>query len=377
MMITMAKKIGRPTSLAAFQRDLPDRSTILAVLLVVLFRLPNHVFGHHDPGIDQHADRDRDAAQRHDVGGDVRTVHEQERPQHGQRQRHGDDENAAEMPEEEDVRQRDQDDLFDQRRPQRIHRMVDQSAAVVERNDVHALGQARLHRCDLRFDGVDDFARIGAVANDDDAADGFLAALVEHAAAEFRPQLHVRHIADVDRRAVVAVEDDVFDVLPSIESGRCRERHLLVADLDDLRADVVVAALDGFDHGAQGNVVGAQFDGIDVDLILAYETADAGHFRHAGHGIELVLDEPVLQRVQRPAVVGPSTVYQNTWPTPVASGPAPVRLPRAESRCQAQALEDTRSGEIDIDVVLEDDVDHREAECRRRAHVLRPPAPAG
>ena len=63
-----------------------------------------------------------------------------------------------------------------------------------------------------------------------------------------------------------------------------------------------------------------------------------------------------------------STVYQNTWPTPVASGPSVGVVPSGSSaRHEAQPLEHARAREILIDVVFEDDVDHREAERRLRA----------
>ena len=107
---------GPPHQTRRLQRDFPDVLAIAAVLLVVLFGLANHVFGHHDAGVDQHADGDGDASQRHDVRTDVRALHEKERTEDGQRQRNGDDENAAEVPQEEDVGQRDEHDLLDQTR---------------------------------------------------------------------------------------------------------------------------------------------------------------------------------------------------------------------------------------------------------------------
>ena len=131
------------------QRDLPDVLAIAAVLLVVLLRLANHVFGHHDAGIDQYADGDRDSAQRHDVRADVRALHEQKRAKDGQRQRNGDDENAAEVPQEENVRQRDEDDLFDQRVAQRVHGVIDEDAAIVERHDLHVGRKTGLNLRDL------------------------------------------------------------------------------------------------------------------------------------------------------------------------------------------------------------------------------------
>ena len=68
MMIAIEKKIGRPTSVAASQRNLSDLAAILAMFLEVLLRMPENIFCHHDPCIDEHADGDCDTSKGHDVG---------------------------------------------------------------------------------------------------------------------------------------------------------------------------------------------------------------------------------------------------------------------------------------------------------------------
>ena len=90
------------------QRDFPDVLAIVAVFLLVLLGLADDVFCHHNARVDQHADGNGDAAQRHDVRRDARALHEQKCAEHSKRQRNRDDEDAAEVPEEQDVRQRDQ-----------------------------------------------------------------------------------------------------------------------------------------------------------------------------------------------------------------------------------------------------------------------------
>jgi hypothetical protein len=47
------------------------------------------VLDHHDGGVDQHADRDGQAAQAHQVGGHPHLVHENEGQEGGQRQDQG------------------------------------------------------------------------------------------------------------------------------------------------------------------------------------------------------------------------------------------------------------------------------------------------
>ena len=110
------------------------------------------------------------------------------------------------MPQEEHVRQRDQNDLFNQRVAQCIDRMIDENAAVIEGNNLHTRGKPRLNLVDFFLDGLDHLARIGAIANDDDSAHGFLAVLVENAAAKLGAKLDATHIGDSDGRAVVDAE---------------------------------------------------------------------------------------------------------------------------------------------------------------------------
>ncbi len=52
------------------------------------------------------------------------------------------------------------------------------------------------------------------------------------------------------------------------------------------------------------DVVGAQLQWIDIDLIFPYKAADARDLGHSGNGVELIADEPVLNGMQGAAVVG-------------------------------------------------------------------------
>ncbi len=79
------------------------------------FEVSKRIFGHDNACIHQDSNRDGNARQRHHIRGHMRVVHQQERTEHGNRQRYGDDQDAAEMHQEDDVCECDQDDLFDQR----------------------------------------------------------------------------------------------------------------------------------------------------------------------------------------------------------------------------------------------------------------------
>ena len=109
---------NRPADLLARdERGLPrfpagERATFLVLRFLAMSQ---DILGHDDGGIHQHADGDRDAGYGHDVAGDTGLLHQQERNEDGDRQRQRDDEDAAEVPEENDVGERDKNDLLEQR----------------------------------------------------------------------------------------------------------------------------------------------------------------------------------------------------------------------------------------------------------------------
>ena len=136
------------------------------------------------------------------------------------------------------------------------------------------------------------------------------------------------------------------------------------ARLDHVAADVAVASHDGVDDRRERDAERAQPVRIHVDLVLPNDAADAGHLRDAGHGIELVADEPVLERAQ---LLQRVALALHRVPEDVADpgGVRPERRhhPRRQRLGkEIQALEHTRAGEVEVHRVLEDHVDHREAE---------------
>jgi hypothetical protein len=148
-----------------------------------------------------------------------------------------------------------------------------------------------------------------------------------------------------------------------------RTMSLGVAGLDHLGADVVVAALHRGHDILECDVVSAQLDGIEIDLVLLHESADAGDLGHAGHGVQLVLDEPVLNGVQRAAVVRPLDRVPEDLAHSGCIRPHHRRYARGQKAArEAEPLQHARARKVDVHRVFEDDVDHREAEGRRRAH---------
>ena len=74
------------------------------------------VLDHHDRRVDHHADRDRDAAQAHDVGVHAQRTHRDDRDQHADGQHDDRDQRAARMEQEYQAHQCDDQALLEQRR---------------------------------------------------------------------------------------------------------------------------------------------------------------------------------------------------------------------------------------------------------------------
>ena len=103
------------------------------------FQMLVRVLDHHDRGVDHGAERDRDAAEAHDVGAQAQRVQQPHGDQHADRQHQDRDQRAADVQQKDDADQRDDDAFLDQRVLQRLDRAVDQIGAVIDRLDRHAL----------------------------------------------------------------------------------------------------------------------------------------------------------------------------------------------------------------------------------------------
>ena len=153
VMMSRLKKSAGPTSTDASVIDLPAlvgparlrAPCACSPRLELLVR----VLDHHDRGVDHRADRDRDAAERHDVGVDALRAHDDERRQHAERQRHDGDERRAQVQQEHEAHERDDDELLDQLAAQVVDRALDQRRAVVDRDDLDARRQAGLQLLEL------------------------------------------------------------------------------------------------------------------------------------------------------------------------------------------------------------------------------------
>ncbi len=140
--------------------------------------------------------------------------------------------------------------------------------------------------------------RILAVARDYDAADRFRAALVEGAASQCRTERHVRDVLDANRHALVGLDHRFFDVFRALDPTEASNEVLDAVDLDHARANFEVRTAHGLEHLVELHAVSPHRSGIDIDLVLANETADRSHFRDALRRHQRIADVPVLRAAQ-------------------------------------------------------------------------------
>ena len=230
--------------------------------------------------------------------------------------------------------------------------------------------QPGLERRDLLLDPLDDVDGADPVARDHDAPDRLFRAFDQGTGPEGIADLHLGDLADEDRHAVLGADDDLLDIAQALDEPQAADDRPGAARLDDIAADVAVAPHHRVDDGGERDAEGAQAVRVDVDLILPDDAPDARHLGDAWHGVELIADEPVLERPQVPERVA---LPLDRVPEDVADAGG-VRAERRHDarrqrlRDQVQPLQHPRAGEVEVDRVLEDDVDHREAKGRGRPH---------
>jgi hypothetical protein len=321
---------------------------------VRLLQVLEHVFGHDHAHVDDRADGDRDAGQRHHVGVHADQLHQDETDQHGQRQRGADHQRRAQVQHHDDDHHDGHQHLLHQRVVQGAQRLADQPRAVVEGHDLELAergpvrplaargaaqpvqpgllverrraeglealarsealhlaalylqpvddclgGQPRAECPDLRLDVLDGAQRVVALAHDHDAAHRLGAADGERSAALRRPEIDHGHVAHPDGDEVRPdPHHRLLKIGEAVDETEPAHQVFDAVDFDDARADVQVALAHRIEDLLQRDPVRAQRVGIDVDLVLAHEAADGGHLADALRGEQAVAHVPVLHAAQ-------------------------------------------------------------------------------
>jgi hypothetical protein len=366
----------RADLLAALGDDLPvlGAARRMPVLAGVAGQLHVGVLDHHDRGIDHRADRDRDAAQRHDVGRQALPAHDRQRHQHPQRQGDHDHQGRARVHQEQRADQGHHRQFGQQLPGKIVDRTVDQLGAVVNLDDLHARGQARAQLVDALLDRIDHRARVLAVAHHHDAADRLaLAVELGDADATDWSLADLRDIAQQQRRAL---GHDAGRHLPQIlETADQADAAEQIVGLGQLQARAALLRVRAAQRGQQllqRESVVLQLERIDHRLEPLHEAADRGHLGHTGHALQFEAQQPVLQAAQLGQVMPAAAVDQRVLVDPADPGGIGAEL---EARALGQPtlqlgqlLQHPRARPVQVGAVLEQHVGKRITEHRETAH---------
>ncbi len=326
-----------------------------------------------DGGVDDHPDREREAAQAHEVRGDPGRAHDDEADEEREREGEDDDERRPELGDEEEEDQDHEEAAFEQGVDDGLDAGLDERGAVVE--DVQP-DSRRKRVPNLLHGGLDaahDVLRVRALEHDDHARDDLaLPVARDGALAGLRPDDDVGDVPHVDGRAVDGLEHGPLDVGNVLQEPDAPHVELLPAPDEDAPARVRVPLLDRLDDLADRQVVLEELLRRDEDLVLLHLAAEAVDLVHAGDRLQERRDDPVLDR---PEVHGAPAVRLEgvLVDLPEAGRDRPeLRLDARRKLLagHAEPLEDDLARPVGVDAVLEDDDDLGEAGPRQRPDLL-------
>ena len=147
-----------------------------------------------------------------------------------------------------------------------------------------------------------------------------------------------------------------------LEVAQAAHHELGFGHLHQAAADIVVGALDGLFDLRDGDVVGEQPVGIDLDLVLLDVAADAGDLGDPVDRGQLVAQVPVLDRAQLLQVV--VVALQHVFIDPADPGGIGAEAGRHPLGQLAggivEVFENPRTGPVEIGAVFENDIDEGE-----------------
>ena len=187
-----------------------------------------------------------------------------------------------------DGHESDDDGFLDQRAFQGLDRRLDQRRAVVDRDNLGTRRKAAFDGVEAVLGIVDHGQRVGSEPLQHDAAcDLAFAIQLGDAAPLVRHEFHSRDVAELERHAVLAFQDDVLDIRNALQVAAAADHELELGQLDRAAASVGIAGADGIGHIVERDTLGFEPRWIDDDRILLDEAADARDLGDAfglGHG---------------------------------------------------------------------------------------------
>ena len=221
---------------------------------------PHAVLHDHDRAVDDDAEVQR--AQAHEVGADLVRDHARKGEQHGQRDDHGRDQRRPDVAQEQEQDHDDQRGAFQQVLLDGGDGLVHQIAAVVDRDQLHALGQRLADGGNAVGHGQRYGPAVLADQHEGRAQHHFLAIVGGRAGAQLAADGHLGHVAHADGLAVHGGEQHVADIVDRLDLSRRPDQVLLALALDVAGADVGVVAVQRRHDVGQRQAIGRQLLGV-------------------------------------------------------------------------------------------------------------------
>jgi hypothetical protein len=129
------------------------------------------------------------------------------------------------------------------------------------------------------------------------------------------------HVSQADGHAFgVDAERDAGKILNGFEVAANAHHVLGMAHFHHASARFAVAGAHRFLDSLQAQAIACQPVGVDLDLELPHHAADAGHFGHARHALQFVLEEKILHCTQLLQVIFVVAIHQRIFEHPADTG---------------------------------------------------------
>ena len=323
--------------------------------------------------VDQYADRQRKAAERHGVQRFAEKVQHDERRQDRQRDRNHHDQRRAPRTQEDQDHQRGEagrDGAFAQHAVDRVrheHRLIEQ---LVDLESGRRGGADRLQRL---LHAVDDRQRRGIAVLDDAEQDRAVAVLAHDVLLHQRSVADLRHVLQEDGGAVDELDRHHVEV---VDRRRCRVgsyRILGVSDLRRSRRQRQVLGIDRIHDVERRQSPGQQLVRVDIDHDLAILAAGRRRQRDAGNRRQLLsnaVDAEIVELLLVQAVRIETELQHGNARRIELHDDRRLDAGRHQRANGVGRGDDLRDGEVEIDVRLEVDLLDRQTVEGLRFHVL-------
>ena len=244
------------------------------------------VLAHHDRVVDQDADGEREAEQRHRVQREAEGEHGDERGQHRDRQGEAGDDRRAPGVEEEKDDQHGQRRTFDQRLLDVPHRRRDARAGVADDVEGHALRERRLHLFDLFANRRGDLRGAEALRLLDVETDRLIA--VEHGggARLLGAVARIGNVAEADHAALRLRDRQPGEVRRLLQPALETDRALLELTVEAAHRRREVLRLQGLHDLRDAQAGRLQVARPQLHRQLALDAADHFDLGHAGYAAQ-------------------------------------------------------------------------------------------